>query len=107
MILKMVDLIQHRYGWTDEVVFSLPYARFHDICELVMKLNKEENMERYRLSAYTAYLLKTPENTSFGSYLESLGLGYEEESEKAKLKKVSKEHSINKAYEILDKFGGK
>jgi hypothetical protein len=101
----MVDLIQHRYGWTDEVVFSLPYARFLDICELVIERANEDKTEGYRRAAYTAYLRSGLEDTSFGQYLESLGIG--ENQAHPQDKKVTKEQAVNKAHDILAKFQAK
>lgn len=101
----MVDLIQHRYGWTDEVVFSLPYARFLDIFEMLLELKREESLEQYRLSAFTAYLLRQQDDGSFQDFVETLGIGRQQTSPQAN--RSTKEESLSKAYEILNKFNKK
>lgn len=101
----MVDLIQHRYGWTDEVVFSLPYARFLDIQEVVVEQTNEDKIEGYRRAAYTSYLLSGLEGVSFKDYLESLGIG--ENQNHSQDKQVTAKEAVNKAHDILAKFQNK
>lgn len=101
-MLRMVDLIQHRYGWTDEVVFSLPYARFLDICDVVIEARKEEDTESYRKAAFTAYLNAGLENVSYGQYLDGLGLGDESSGDKNEI--LSADDAVDKAHSILAKF---
>lgn len=98
----MVDLIQHRYGWTDGVVFSLPFGRFQDLCELLVRIKQEDSVERYRLQAYTAYLQSGQEGMTFGDYLNALGINYE--SDLPKDKAMSAEQAVDHAHNILKKF---
>lgn len=98
----MVDLIQHRYGWTDEVVFSLPFGRFQDLCELLVEIREEETVERYRLQAYPVYLQSGQEGVSFGDFLSSLGLAYDTDSPKQK--DMDAVEAIDHAHSILEKF---
>lgn len=98
----MVDLIQHRYGWTDEVVFNLPYSRFQDLCELLVEIKEEESVEKYRLQAYPVYLSSGQEGSTFGEFLNVLGIGYERHSPKDK--EMSAEQAVDHAHDILKLF---
>lgn len=100
-MLRMVDLIQHRYGWTDGVVFSLPYSRFLDICDIVVEVSTEENTESYRKAAFTAYLGAGLKDVSYGQYLDALGIG---ENSNVKDEILSAEDAVAKAHDILAKF---
>lgn len=99
--MKLVDLIQHRYGWTDEVVFNLPYARFLDICEVVVEQTHEDRTQQFRYAAFTSFLVSGLKDTSFDQYIESLGLSPKSNAPK---KVVKAEDALAKANEILAKF---
>lgn len=55
----MVDVIQHRYGWTDEEILRLPYGRLVEISEVAsQEIGKEKRgrMEEVALLGYQFYI---------------------------------------------------
>ena len=50
----LIDKIQHRYSWTDEIIRDLPYARFFEIIEAI---EFAEEQERQREMFHTWQLL--------------------------------------------------
>jgi len=50
-----MDQIQKRYGWTDEVVFKLPFTRFLEICETIVKARQDEAREQMALAAFLGW----------------------------------------------------
>lgn len=50
-----MDQIQKRYGWTDEVVYKLPFTRFLEICETIVKARQDEAKEQMTLAAFVGW----------------------------------------------------
>ena len=96
---QVVDAIQHRYGWTDEEVCRLPYARFRRIGRLIARSNREEARERLRDGAWIAFQMGAGGEMTFGEYLDKMGLG----ERKPEPKPVTAKDAIAKAEAILEK----
>ncbi len=99
-------MVQHRYGYTDEYVLSLPYARFMDMVETISKIKAEELREEYRQAAFASYLSgagKTDdESLTFAQYLKRIGLAKEDtEDASPPAEEVTKEEALAKAQNIL------
>lgn len=52
---EAVDLIQSRYGWTDQEVLDLPYARFREILEVVVDAVGQEKRDRMVEAAFIGW----------------------------------------------------
>lgn len=94
-----MDLIQARYGWTDEYVLeTLPVERVMTLFKNIGQYRNEEKKEKLREQAFNAWLSSGSE-MDYGSFLNSLNLGDEVEH-------VSKEEALEKAHEILSMLKG-
>ena len=72
-----MDQIQKRYGWTDEVVFKLPFTRFLEICETIVKARQDEAREQMTLAAFLGWQMAQlwwGYKYSYAKYLQELGL---------------------------------
>jgi hypothetical protein len=72
-----VDLIQHRYGWTDEIVFNLAISRFTEITETALYAYREEHVFGLQTAAFTSWLTLTYAHgmkASWNKFLKSHGL---------------------------------
>ncbi len=47
--------MQARYGWTDEYVVGMPYARFVQVSRVLTEALQEEQDEQYKLAAYIGW----------------------------------------------------
>ncbi len=88
-----MDLIQARYGWTDDIVFALPYTRFSQLQKLLYEKYEEEGREKYRLQAFSAWLQGAGQKKTFGQFLKHLKL----QPKTAKKEEMSKEDSKRQA----------
>lgn len=82
-----------------------------DMVETISKIKAEELKEKYRQSAFTAYLGgagggEEGESVSFSDFLLKVGLTKEESDveESTPQQKVTKDEAIAKAQDILAKF---
>ena len=73
-LARNFDLVQSRYGWTDENVNSLPFSRFMRLVQLLGKVKQEEAKEKLVLAAFTSWQLGAGNKRTLGEYLEHLGL---------------------------------
>lgn len=70
-------MIQSRYGWTDDQVWNLPYARFFEIIETIAEQKKLEYEEQMTNSAFIGWQYVSTQQEkplSFGKYLKKLGI---------------------------------
>jgi hypothetical protein len=80
-----------RYGWTEDYIFHdhrdhvgpyLPYARWVEICEVVVADHERQRLDRWQRSAFVGWQLVStrrryenePDPPSFGEWLEIMGL---------------------------------
>ena len=104
-----IDEIEARYGWSDEYVYSLPYARFLEILELIFDKKKDEENKNYVQSAFIGWqyiMTQTTQNLPFQKYLEKLGLLRKTKEQKMLEKKKAKKESeeiIKKIKEAFEK----
>lgn len=102
-------MIQQRYGFTDDYILSLPYARFMDMVETISKIKGEEIREKYRQAAFAAYLSGAGNSeeggdTSFNGFLDKIGLNADSNVEDVTPQKVTKAEALAKAQQILTTF---
>lgn len=69
----MFDRIQRRYGWTDDVILNLPFARLLQINRIIAKSELEEFKERYFLALRQCFPWEAKENETFKDYLKRVG----------------------------------
>ena len=71
----LFDLIQSRYGWTDEVVRGLLYSRFDQLVKLLLRIKEETVKERLTIAAFIGFQMGAGGGKgTFGDYLVSCGL---------------------------------
>lgn len=106
-------MVQSRYGWQDDVILNLPYARFMDIVETISEMREREQTEEYRKVAFGAYLRGSgqseEEEVTFQMYLDRLQLSDDAIAEKKAeedidASELTKEEAIAKAESILKGF---
>ena len=96
-----IDLIQHRYGWTDDTIKSLPICRFYQIQEVCAKALIRENHDRNLGIALSNWLICQHISGSVGgkpvdfgkwtrAYYPALEIPQFTEEEKAKMKRKIK-----------------
>lgn len=110
---RAFDLIQHRYGFTDEQILKLPYARFMDVVQIATKVRQEEVKQGYKEAAFQAYLQgggqteEGQEPLSFQQYLVKIGLEEPPEEERIN-ENNTKEEALALAEGYLNdyKWGG-
>ena len=104
-LAEFFDSIQSRYGWTDDYILSLPYARFIEIAEISGKeiqKEKRERMEEVLLVGYQFYLTqprineKKKQKISWKKWKESFGLKDEA------LNEEERQAEIRRAYESAE-----
>ena len=90
--IRMVDVVQSRYGWTDDYVFdTMPAERVRQIFEIVISQKSEERLTDMRLHAYSVWLDTSLTHGSVGSFEEFLtkvGLSYVDPDEIEAAKEV-------------------
>lgn len=69
-ILQVIDLVQARYGLTDEQVFQIPYARLLQKARLASQAERR----RWELAARITFPWEAKEGETFAEYLRRLGL---------------------------------
>lgn len=72
-----------RYGWTDEYILSLPFARLKQIIYIIGEARADEQKTSLQRASFTAWLVLSGfgMNVSFSEYLGNLGLGGDEGTE--------------------------
>jgi len=68
-------LIQARYSWADDIVNTLPFARFDQLTKSIAIFKREEEKARMSEFAFLAFQLGAGGTKNFGEYFNSLGLG--------------------------------
>jgi hypothetical protein len=71
-LASSLDLISERYGWTEEEISKLPYARFAQILRIVAEAKRDEWRDSWRKPAFLGWLNYLLVPTSKGSH--KLGL---------------------------------
>lgn len=69
-MLQAIDLVQARYGLTDEQVFKIPYARLLQKAKLAAQAERR----RWELVARITFPWEAKEHETFVEYLRRLGL---------------------------------
>ena len=71
------DLLAKRYGYTDAHILSMPYVRLKQAIRVAAEREAEEAREKWRLAAFTGYLISAPQRTkpvSFAQFLREIGM---------------------------------
>lgn len=76
-IAQLFDLIQARYGWTDEIIHGLLFVRFLELAQLSLNAIEKEAKEKVILAAFIGHQLGAGGKKDFPAYLEELGLADE------------------------------
>lgn len=50
-----IDAIQARYGWRDEEVLALPYARFIEVLDVIREARGQEQEEQMQMGSFIAW----------------------------------------------------
>jgi len=104
-LAETIELIQSRYGWSDEYILSLPYARFIQIAMLIAEAKTRESKERMVDAAFIAWLLNPKGHKKFKDYLKSIKmLDFKSKVQVNGDLKQIKDEAIKKANEVLEKF---
>jgi hypothetical protein len=99
-----VDLIQARYGWTDQQLFSISGARFLQLADAAITAhNRDERSKLYTaafqswqvIEAVKAMLVEKSKPQKFGDYIKQLGL-----DEKDRITKEEKKKQIERSLKI-------
>lgn len=105
--MKAVDLVQSRYGWTDQEILSIPYARLLQHFELAHEGHQEALKEKYRQVAFHVWLENADKDSpNFNEYLAGLGLSDDimAQSTSKRDMDVTKEEALKKAEEVMRMF---
>lgn len=98
----MADMIQHRYGWTDEYLFGeLPVERVLSIFDTLKETLPREKREEMKMQAMGAFLQGAGGDMDYESYLIHLGLHEALEAEKD----ITAAEAIEKGRNILKMLG--
>ena len=92
------DIVQARYGWSDEYILDLPYARFQDLIKTVQKARSSEADEQLQIAAFIGWqyhISTTPKSMSLKKWLARMGIG-KKDTEPATLQEVAKARSIER-----------
>ena len=105
---QIIDLIQARYGWHDQILFDLPAARFLQICSTVIEAYEREHKDRYIQEAYNAWQIievvkgimsDNVKGMNFNEYLKRMNL-----LEKEKRDPLQTKNEQKKALSIADQI---
>ena len=101
----MVDVVQARYGWTDEYVFdTLPAERIRMVFDIVNSQRAEEQKDRMRLEAFSVWLTNNEKKLSFDEFVGQLNLPYVDPDEAERDDNMSADDAWDVAYNILKNF---
>lgn len=73
--------MQVRYGWTDETIHELPFARFMQLVRLSVDARNEKAKDEFILAAFLGHQLGAGGQKDFPTYLKELGLSNEAPSQ--------------------------
>ena len=93
-------MIQERYGWTDEIILDLPYARFIQIVETIGAAKTQQYEEQLKQQAHLGFqmaIIQGAKIDAFKDYLEGFGLG-------EKPTEISKEEAQAISKKLKDDF---
>lgn len=71
------DMIQFRYGWTDQTIRSLTFLRFRRLIKVIIRAREKEETSRLIVAAFIGWQMGAGDKKSFSAYLDSLGLSGE------------------------------
>lgn len=101
----MVDVVQARYGWTDEYVFDvLPAERVKMIFEIVNSQRNEEQKDKLRLEAFSVWLTRNEKGISFEEYVSKLNLPFIDPDEAEQDANITADDAWDIAHNILRRF---
>lgn len=69
--------MQVRYGWTDEIIHGLLFARFVQLVQLSADARNREVKERLILASYIGWQMGAGGKKTFQQYLAKMGLSEE------------------------------
>ena len=69
--------MQVRYGWTDEIIHGLLFARFVQLVQLSINAQNKEGKERLVLASYIGWQMGAGDKKTFQEYLAKMGLSEE------------------------------
>lgn len=96
-------MLQSRYGWSDEYILSLPYARYCQLVDTVINLRKDEEKLRDVRSAKEAWLTyvtrprhsEKEKRMNLEKWLRVLNLGYTTQEDLQDDDEIRKQADIN------------
>lgn len=101
----MVDVVQARYGWTDEYVFNtLPAERVRMVFDIVNSQKQEEQKEKLRIEAFSVWLTHNEKGISFEDFINQLNLSYVDPDEVEQHKDITADEAWDIARNILSRF---
>ncbi|MFC5587552.1 hypothetical protein ACFPRA_01345 [Sporosarcina soli] len=101
----MVDVVQSRYGWTDEYVFDiLPAERIRMVFEIVNSQRHEEQKDKLRLEAFSVWLTHNDKGISFDEFVSQLNLAYVDPDETERDNEMTADDAWGVARNILSNF---
>lgn len=101
----MVDVVQARYGWTDEYVFGvLPAERVRMVFDIVNSQRHEEQKEKLRIEAFSVWLTHNEKGISFDDFVNQLNLSYVDPDEAKQDEDITADDAWDIAHNILRRF---
>lgn len=99
------DLIQARYGWTDEHVTSIPWCRFKQMLRVLGAAIERDQFEKWHLAGFVGWQthLMTPlsSHSNFSKWCSAIGLRNTSSAKKVYSKEL--QDTRKKAEDILQK----
>lgn len=94
-------MIQARYGWTDQQILDLPYARLMELAEVTSRKLVEEQRQRHRELAFLGWQFHASQPgvkpMRLGEWLEMLGLN----EDRIEHEKITAHDAIQRAQRIV------
>lgn len=101
----MVDVVQARYGWTDEYVFDvLPAERVKMIFDIVNSQRNEEQKDKLRIEAFSVWLTHNEKGISFDEFVSKLNLPFVDPDEAEHDANITADDAWEIAHNILRRF---
>lgn len=101
----MVDVVQSRYGWSDEYVFDvMPAERIRMIFNIVNSQRNEEKKDNLRTQAFSVWLTNNSKGISFDEFIGELNLHHVDPDEAEKDEGMTADDAWDVARNILKNF---
>jgi hypothetical protein len=100
----MLDAVQHRYHWTDDVVLNLTIDRFLEVVTVARENVRNQEILTLQASTFTAWILLTKAygyKKSWGALLKEYGIN---PKERVPLTPKEKQEEVRKALEAAERI---